>query len=992
MDNGLRNNDPYRKMESAKKGTTPDFVRGAKNEAARSEAAVSLSSAEDSAAENGITQVGDGVSSVLANEETGSRFYTGQGKANSANSSGKPRVKGFLKRKGPLGLILGLIGGCSGLMMGAQSLMPVAIEEMIIEKFNSIGISSTMTSDVWLNTQLNQGVRLENLKTGETENLFAFSAYQVEKFKAQGIEIVEVGGSTTKITVMLYKKGNSYIPVVGSDFMQYSDSIVAGLRAMGYSNVGTPVSAATALADPAFKTPYTTASKSWRGGASGWFDNIMSDITETKLSINRNRWARYVTKSISGISDDFKKAAASVAKSKTSDGGVVAREEVERTVDVENPDGTTSSETYIDIEEIDYINVEQEDGSIERVPANGGDLAGASTLEQVQSVLESKAVKAASAAADYTCAVLDGVMSIYTVVSAYQNLQFLNLISGYLEAVDKVKAGDGDSSPIHEYSTNLTTASDTKDNDGNVVATGKTAMESAAMANLFSNVSINSNDASVQNVNFESIMSNLSSITKNVRLTAEIYEKCGYVKAATATVDLVTTVVSFIPIVGQGIKALQIGIKEVGKIAIKAAATIALYAIIPIAARKVASLLIQDAATDWFGEDLGNALVSGASKYLGGNGTSGGQSPGSLEKVSAYLSAQDTVIAEEAEYQRSIRDPFDITSPYTFLGSLAYAIMPLAYSGGGVQSIIRQSSDLTTSALVAMLPSANAIEQTDMLTSTTKCDLLETVGAVGDAFCNPYIITDTSTIGYSPVAIADIVHRIGGDTEIASNYDSVVYSSKNFDADGKIRSDSDLAKYITYCGQRTSQYGIKDATIAERITKSNSTAAKIIGYIPVINSVEDIVLGISDEVNLKWTNGKACVASSENGDWDSEYKFYQRYAENERLLENINPGYTSTVTAYLQDYYESSPIDTSLEGTLARFSGMTVDEVNDTLALIEYYQFLDNYDPSTRYAFIVPEQAQEVLIFDNENVLGFVNPPIPKIIFADVRNRTTLTI
>ena len=424
MDNGLSKNDPYRGMESAKQNMTPNFLKRTKDDQ-KSDATASLASAESNATENGITRTENGLANVLKTEESANGFYSGSRNGHNNQNNKKQGVKGFLKKKGPLAAIIGLIGGCASLMMGAQSLMPVAIEEMIIEKFNSIGISSTIASDTWLDTQLNQGVRMENLKTGQKENLFAFSSYQVEKFKTQGIEIVEVGDDVITITVMLYKKNGTYIPVVGSDFLQYSDSIVGNLRAMGYSNVGAPVSAKTALADPDFKTPYTTASKSWRGGASGWFDNIMSDITETKLSINRNRWARYVTKSITEISSDFKKAAASVAKSKTSDGGVTAKEEVEVSTEVRNPDGTTTTEASIEIEEIDYINVDQEDGSIRQVPANGGDLASATSLEQVQSVLESKAVKAATAALGYTCAVLDGVMSIYTVVSAYQNLQFL---------------------------------------------------------------------------------------------------------------------------------------------------------------------------------------------------------------------------------------------------------------------------------------------------------------------------------------------------------------------------------------------------------------------------------------------------------------------------------------------------------------------------------------------------------------------------------------
>ena len=144
-----------------------------------------------------------------------------------------------------------------------------------------------------------------------------------------------------------------------------------------------------------------------------------------------------------------------------------------------------------------------------------------------------------------------------------------------------------------------------------------------------------------------------------------------------------------------------------------------------------------------------------------------------------------------------------------------------------------------------------------------------------------------------------------------------------------------------------------------------------------------------DGRNLSWANGSACVASESNDYW-GEYKWYQRYAENQRLLENINPGYTSEVTSYLRDYYEESPLDQSFEGTLARFSGMTKDSVEDTLALIEYYDFLKDYKPSERYAFGKPKtEKKKVLLFDNdngvaENILMILSS---RISYADVRNR-----
>lgn len=1036
-DGNVGENDPYGELlDREKQGVRPDFLqsnswdegtayrlngedydkndRKIKKKSRRIDAGLKLANAEKDASNGGVGQDKDGLDSARKKESSGGLYSGLSGFAKGKSKNKKKDIKGILKKSTPLVGILTAFTGVTMLISTGQNMLPLAIKELITEKLNSVGISSTVASDDWLDTQLNQGVRSGAPKKDDTSTLYAFSDYQVQQFESQGIKVV----SDDNITALLYQKNGQYIPVVGSVALeQYSSSNIVSMvqSASGFNNIGGPVSAKEALADQSFKNPYTTATKAWRGGVSGWFDNIMDDITQIKLNITRNRWAKYVAKSMKGVSEDlrgiseeFKKTAKSTTTEKTSDDGVTSKE---GSAAGEDEDGTTKinqdgkNEKFSSDEEIEKVGYDTDGASeedIEKIKANNdgdssgtnvsGDKIGSSstTVEGISKVLNSKAVKAASAIADYGCALLEGLVSIYTIVSAYQNMQFLNLVTGFLESVDKTKAGDGSGSPYNEYGTTLTTKADTKDDNGDVISDrqGKTAVESAGVSWLFGDGNkISQSDPSVRNTNFESIMSNISILTSNIKLTTDIYAKCGYVRAGLAAVDLATTVISFIPIFGGAVKGIQLGVKEVAKVAIKAAVQIALYAIIPIAAKNLANMMLEDVATEWFGEDLGNALVSGANKYLGGNGTSGGQSPGSSKKVAEYIGLRDAVIAEEAEYQRSIRSPFDVTSRHTFLGSLAYSIMPLAYSNGLVANM-KNVFGVVSSSVTSMLPTADAIDEQSVLSSTGDCNLLGSTGAVGDAFCNPYIITDMSTIATSPVAVNDMVHNIQSDDVLAAmgSYEHV--GSDNFNDDGSIKEGSDLAKYITFCGQRTSQYGIKDLTIAEQV--STNKATKIMNYVPVVNDFSQIYEGLADEANLGWSNGSACVATDENAYW-GDNKWYQRYAENERLLENINPGYTSTVTAYLRDYYEENPLDQSFEGTLARFSGMTKEGVEDTLALIEYYDFLKDYKPSERYAFGEPKiKDKKELKFNNNNDVakGMLFTLINQISYADVRNRS----
>lgn len=958
-----------------------------------------LRAAEDAAATEMPGENGKTTEDVRGAESRAGGFYSGSGKEKS-KKEGKGKFRGFFKKRGPMVAITGILTAVGGLTMGMQSLMPIAIQEMIIEKFNSIGVSSTMTSDTWLDTQLSYGVRMENLTTGTQENLFAFSEYQVKQFQARGIQVVEVGSAGT---ALVYEKNGQWIPVVSSSSVGNAGISSAVAQALGErgvenaGNVGAPISAKDALADRDFKTSYTMATKSWRGGGSGWFDDMMTNITEAKLSVNRNRWARYVAKSFKEMTADFKETAKSANRTKTTDYEIsetkdYSIEEYERlgspqpddswdptnTDSVWHQNGKGESVTVTSV----VPRYEEIDGEMVLVGYTVSGTNSDTTVKpdmdvgKLESTLNSKAVKAAAGAANLTCAAVEAMMSIYTVVSAYQSLQFLNLISGFLEAVDKVKAGDGDESPVHEYSTSLTTKMETVDNDGNGIGVVKTAIESEGMNNLFTDAKINSNDTSVMNVNFEAVMNNLSWMTGNTELTAKTFEACGYIKLATGAIDLATTIISFIPVGGQVLKFSQILVNVGKQLVLNAAIQTFFMVAIPKITQKVVNSIIKDAATEWFGEDLGNAMISGAGKYLGGNGTSGGQGPGSEDKVLAYLGAQQSVIAEEAEYQRSIRSPFDASSPYTFLGTLAYSLLPMAYSSSGIMSMLTDVSSLVSSSLVSILPTASAVDINEEMTSTGECPLLESTGAVGDAFCNPIIITDTDTINDNPVEVEEKTHAISG----------------NFNDDGTINEESDLAKYVTYCGQRTAQYGVKDASTVDSLV--SGVASTIMNITPVVDDAYGMVEQIYQNGRMEWMTGEACVVDDTNPYWHGNKgnnQLYQRYAENQRLLENTDPDYKSTVTAYLEKHYEKNPLDDSFEGTLARFSGMTKAQVSDTIALMEYYWFLEDYDAAVAYQFGDLEVEAPVEIeFNNENRLAVEAIEPRTILYFDLRNRQTI--
>ena len=101
---------------------------------------------------------------------------------------------------------------------------------------------------------------------------------------------------------------------------------------------------------------------------------------------------------------------------------------------------------------------------------------------------------------------------------------------------------------------------------------------------------------------------------------------------------------------------------------------------------------------------------------------------------------------------------------------------------------------------------------------------------------------------------------------------------------------------------------------------------------------------------------------------------YQRFIEDQRLLENMGLVEKSSVTAYLDKYYEEHPLDNSYEGILARRSGLTKDQVVAYLDKLDYLAKIMDYNPAGK-APIMKSEAEEsfelhVESDDNEYYLG----------------------
>ena len=843
--------------------------------------------------------------------------------------------------------------------------MPFAVVNRLIEEYNTNGISSVLRGDNILDVQLSSAPGTS----------FALSQEQTSSLREQEILPLDYGGGT----VLAYKVSfspNEWRIVHGTVPSSPSISDLQGLYTSTYSgfsfNRVSLVSVSDAMNDGDFKNPYTAASKTWRGGNSGWYDELAA-LGENIHGYERSRWFKYASKSVSQSATSLFRE---IAKSSLATSGNIATSGGSRTIE-----DTQTVVTHVDEDGnpvSEPVTTYSPDGDVN---TTDGSLIGQSKL-QATTQLISKFTSMASTGTNIICAGIEGLMGVQTLVSTYQRIQKLNLVSGYMESVQKIQAGDSDGESMHEYNNRLV---------ANDAETGKNAMNSAGMGALFNAESVSIDDASVVAVNTEKALSNVAndsddsimkifgSVVGNANAMLRAYETCNYLQGGLAVANAVVTVLSIIPIIGQGIAAISLTARGVLTVLMKGI----IAAAAPIIAQKViayaGNLLIKDIATDWLGEDLGNAMVSGGNSLLSANHQTGGGSPGSTAKVGFFKSAQADVLAEEAEYQRSIRSPFDISSEHTFLGSIVYSLVPMA-NASGVGSTIKNISSVMTNSASKLLPSASAIAETNLVDDLAQpgdCPTLEVVGIQGDVYCNPIYITDKETITdkYTPEEILEIE-------------ESWHYITR--DSSGKItvKDNTNLTNYITYCGQRTSSFGIVDANIAKEIVSGGSSTGKtILSFIPLVSDAMSVVDAANKERNLPWTTGSACVASESNIYW-CENKIHQRFIEDQRFLENAGTISDNAVTAYLNDYYEEHPLDHSYEGILARYSGMTKDDVIATLYLIDGLNYIANYHPEERYAFIESAPATAIQFEATEEVLIAEEPKY--IVYNTLRNKTVL--
>lgn len=922
---------------------TPNFNPEASHEGSdnhandRNNAVKFLRGAEDSATNDASgknpsdspTQTAD----KFENKVTGKKS-DGQSK-NPAKLSGKG--KNF-KKAAPVITIFAAILGFGGLLLGSQASLPFALVSRLVDEFNSLSVSNSHRSKSLLRT-IQQKMRAGEISKTDTtvQQLETGLAQQGGTLSDNGdITLTDSDGKKTTIT---------------SDGSESTDA--DGTRRTSLDTVENSGIFSTV------KNKLYGAMSTWRGNISGFFTKTGNNIKK-RIGWVLDRWHDWTNTGDSG-------------RVKTDADGNIDEKTKKFKDTAADPDG--DPKTKID-SSTDTISEESTEEGENRTTSSkeSSSTESSDDIDSTKKSLGESVNDVASQVQGLACAASDMATALSNIVIAAQITDTINIASGLFEAVNKTQMGEGSSAPISEYMTSLTQT----DSDQ------KSAMSSYGIGALFgSKASPGGNtDNTAAKANREGAINKLFGVQDK-----NSYLGCRSADALTSGASIVLAFLTAggSTLVQKGVAAFKAGFLSLVEGGKKTIASIGLSLAINLfgddALNWLAGVIVAEGAKQIFGPEYGEYIASGGTTILNKVHFGHGGSGGSADAVFAFKQEQEAVLAETAEYERSIRSPFDTSSSYTFLGSIIYTLAPYAsmFTGSSASSLLSTSTSILSESIASLVPNASAKAASEVVTTQGDCAQLSSVGAIGDMYCNPYTISDSSTLD---VDITEIINNIlahGGFEETDANE-----IATNI-AKGKaptIKKSSNLAKYKLYCGERGSNLGAIDgeissaaAVIDSGVSKSldaldssqtlSSIATTAIDVLPLIGDVKDIIDSMNQAANIDWVSGQACVDTSGNSHW-GEYKWYQAYLEyisvQESLVETPDTAYNSDGTLALSMFYdpmtdeeyetwlaerkaEKSDPDYEYK-QIAKYSGYSVAEVKELMNTLTEFIDQQNYDPT----------------------------------------------
>ena len=839
-------------------------------------------------------------------------FHNATGSKNPFKRGGKT-PSNFAKRLIPSTSIVGTLVAFCALIFGAFSTVGTQVSTLFTQA-TDIEFSSYHMRNIRLFKYMMDGgnqIGISNF----TRKYKTFTPFLQKRLAKNGIEVGRVDAD-----------GNFHNQLIstGSTVLKYNDEIISASDFQ-----------LKFASDSGFRDAYTNAK---RGRIAGYFDNA-ADRFYQRLGLSRN------------IFEQFKSTCDEESEMEA------VREFVNTKV--------TGVDSKIETARHEY-NEETQQDEIKR----NGDVT---DTTKIQGDAETKARTMVneisgkvSTAGNVVCTGLRIANLAAITASAMQIYRSIAYFHSLAEPDSKTRAGFGNESGNNQINNKLTevvtTEVDVTDSSGNTTKQSVTGsmLDAPIMKLVLGNTFVKP----IDNVPYaiDTITKSVQTIAVGTGVTTTV---CDGAMAASAIVSLAALAVP-----GGALAKIVIGAvaQAVGGIVMTLAISSIIEAIVP----RLARLFIDE---NYFDNVAG--VVAGA-EY--GNGAeqsnfrkaqnASAEMPASADRIDAQNKNLVIALRDEAATDRANRSPFDITSKNTFLGSLVsrFSFATFSHSLG---SALASTRNILANSIASLTPAANAASQDLVYTSQYQdCSYME--GAACSINGTPIVARDFSTIDVSPddptyqaVILPNLDFNGSYHNSSPRSFSSVSVPSANFE-DYSIKEDSELAKFINFCANRESPWGVQDANILNALQTDGGV---VINNLPIVNDILDVVNAAENLENMGWATGTNCLNSPSNPRWDNEMKYYQLYVEDMRILDGMDESDSNSnpVLAYESAYEAKHPVDTTYEGTLARISGNTKADIAFLLEFARYSDYVANYDYSSRIALGSAEKPTQTINLEQSN-------------------------
>lgn len=328
----------------------------------------------------------------------------------------------------------------------------------------------------------------------------------------------------------------------------------------------------------------------------------------------------------------------------------------------------------------------------------------------------------------------------------------------------------------------------------------------------------------------------------------------------------------------------------------------------------------------------GNRIVEGGA-FLSNmiNQHAIGAMPSDGRTVAEYSQEVDKIAARKAEAERATKSPFDISSPNTFMGSIAHGMANMMVQNHVTKSPVVSAAGTLMSyagnAANGLFSGASAAGSNKKYLTTygENCDTAWTIGSTADLYC-----TQKNTIftGYMDKT------KDYWDEFFENGYNEEYY--EDWVKKG-------MARWV---------WGVKDAVACE----TEGALSVLMDFFNICPGGDPVATGADFVLN-------------DDNPTIKQFSGYTLYNTVSSLLSDEQ----SEASKIMEDYYAKHPLDNSRAGIVARRSGMTKRQAEKALAYADYLNMIARYDASDRYAFGKVEfekPERGVLVEHSEKING----------------------